>query len=73
MTKKFPDAFVRNPDGSWFCRMPAELTGPNGPATTTPGVSYRRGKLLNGYDIAAWLDQWDATGEAPLNIQVLNF
>ena len=68
---KFPDGFVRNPDGSWFCRSPRHIVGPNGPVTTTPGVTYRRGVPLNGYDIGAWLDDWERTRQLPLNIQFL--
>jgi len=67
----FTDAFIRDADGSWLCRRPAHFLGPNGPATATPGVAYRRGKLLNGYDIAAFLDEWAQTGEPPVNIQLL--
>ena len=39
--------------------------------TTTPGVTYRRGTPLNGYDIGAWLDEWERTKQLPLNIQFL--
>lgn len=69
--KNFSDAFVRDADGSWLCRRPAHLIGPNGPATTTPGVSYRRGKLVNGYDIARLLDEWMDTGQVPVHVQFL--
>jgi len=68
---KFPDGFVRNPDGSWFCRSPRHFIGPSGPMTTTPGVTYRRGAPLNGYDVGAWLDDWERTRQLPLNIQFL--
>lgn len=64
--KKFADAFVRNADGSWFCRAPAEFIAPNGVRMgVTPGATYRAGKPLNGIDIAKWLDDWDAHGAKP--------
>lgn len=33
--------------------------GHKGPMTLTPGVTYRRGKLVQGYDVAQWLDDWN--------------
>ena len=68
---RFAACFVRNPDGSWFCRAPAHLVGPTGPVSTTPGTSFRRGKTLNGYDLAAILDEWADHRRPPVNIQVV--
>lgn len=67
--QKFVDAFVRNQDGSWFCRAPAHLIGANGPFTATPGVTYRRGRPINGYDIALWLDIWSEQRIAPIGVE----
>jgi len=71
MIEKFTRAFVRNPDGSWFCREPVVILGPNGQWTTTPGVTYRRGKAVQGYDVAQWLDDWHNHQAAPLGIEFL--
>jgi hypothetical protein len=71
MIEKFARAFVRNNDGSWFCREPVHLVGPNGPMTTTPGVTYRRGKLSQGYDLAMWLDEWHDHQTAPIGVHFL--
>ncbi len=67
--ERFASAFVRNPDGSWFCRRAVHFVGAQGPLTTTPGVSYRKGKPLMGYDIAQWLDEWRHHQVAPIGIQ----
>jgi hypothetical protein len=67
--EKFAEAFVRNPDGSWFCRAPVHFTGPQGPLTTTPGATYRRGHPLNGYDIARMLDDWYNARVPPIGIR----
>ena len=69
--QKFADAFVRNPDGSWFCRAPVHFVGPSGPFTATPGATYRRGRTMSGYDIAAWLDGWHEQKREPLGIVFL--
>jgi hypothetical protein len=66
--QKFVEAFVQNPDGSWFCRASVQFVGPSGPFTTTPGATYRRGQAINGYDIAAWLDDWQKHKRAPLGV-----
>jgi hypothetical protein len=68
--RKFADAFVRNADGSWFCRAPAEFVAPNGVRTSvTPGATYRLGKPLNGVDVAKWLDEWDTHGVKPPGVE----
>jgi hypothetical protein len=69
--ENFAKAFVRNPDGTWFCRAPVQFIGAHGPATTTPGVTYRRGGGVYGYDIAQWLDDWERHGKGPIHIQFL--
>ena len=68
MIDKLVRAFVRNPDGSWFCREPVVIVGASGAFTTTPGVTYRKGKLVQGYDIARWLEDWHAHGVAPMDV-----
>ena len=68
---KFAEAFVRNPDGSWFCRAVRHILGPNGPLTITPGVTYRAGKPVNGYDIGQWLADWHDHQLEPIHIQFL--
>lgn len=70
--QKFADAFVRNEDRSWFCRAPVQFMLPSGDVVTvTPGVTYRRGKLFHGVDIARWLDEWTTQGVRPLEVHFL--
>jgi hypothetical protein len=70
--QKFAEAFVRNPDGSWFCRARAEFVAPDGERmNVTPGASYRRGKLYSGQDIARWLDDWNAHRAVPPGVVFL--
>lgn len=57
---------MRNEDGTWFCRAPAQFIADGGSlVTVTPGVTYRRGKRFNGVDIAQWLDDWRERGARP--------
>ena len=70
--QKFADAFVRNADGSWFCRAPAEFVAHSGVRmSVTPGATYRRGRPFNGMEIARWLDDWDAHGTQPPGVEFL--
>ena len=62
---------MRNPDGSWFCREPVHIVGHHGPMTTTPGVIYRRGKTVQGYDVARWLDDWHGMRLQPIGVRFL--
>ena len=72
MLEKFARAFVREKPGSWFCREGVQVVGWHGPASTTPGVSYVRGKkLLGPYDVAEWLDTIAETGKGPVGIDFL--
>jgi hypothetical protein len=67
--QRFADAFVRNADGSWFCRATVDFIAPNGErASVTPGVTYRPGKLVMGFDIATWLDDWADHRKAPAGV-----
>jgi len=68
--QKFTQAFVRNPDGSWFCRA-VHIIGPQGPMTMTPGITYRKGKPIQGYDVASWLDRWNDHQVEPVGVQFL--
>ncbi len=67
----FADAFVRNEDGSWLCRRAVHFVGPQGPMSAAPGVTYRRGQVLRGYDIAQWLDDWRDRKVRPVGIRFL--
>jgi hypothetical protein len=49
----------------------AHLLGPQGPLTVTPGVTYRKGRPVQGYDIAQWLDDWNNHRAVPVGIQFL--
>lgn len=66
--EKIKEAFARVGQGEWFCRAPVTFVGPMGKVEVTPGVSYRKGRLLSGLDVADVLDTWHATGRLPPNI-----
>lgn len=62
------DCFVRIKEGEWFCRAPCSFDGPTGLVTVTSGVVHRRGRLRDGLDLAALLEDWHATGQTPPNV-----
>ena len=70
MIEKFARGFIKDRDG-WLCTQPTHFVGPQGPFTTTPGVRYQRGKLNQGYDIAAWLDDWHNEKREPIGVAFL--
>jgi hypothetical protein len=66
--ERLPHAFARIRDGEWFCVAPLAFETPLGRVATTPGVTYRRGKKISGFDIAEALDVWRDTGQLPAKI-----
>ena len=55
----FSKSFLRLEPGVWLCKEPASLQAADGRRVqVTPGVTYRRGKSLDGIDIAKWLDEY---------------
>lgn len=65
-----PQGFTRVREGEWFCTAPTTFHTLSGPVTTTPGVTYRRGRTISGMDVAAALDACFATGKLPPNVSV---
>jgi hypothetical protein len=63
-----PQGFTRVREGEWFCTAPATFNTPAGVVTTTPGVTYRKGRTISGLDVADALDSWHATGKLPPNV-----
>lgn len=52
------DAFKKNPDGSWSAVKPITITSPTGEAEQIgPGMSFTKGVLFMGIDLAALLDE----------------
>jgi hypothetical protein len=68
--RRLPEAFSRIIEGEWFCVAPIVFQTPGGEVGTTPGVTYRRGKPVLGFDVAEALDTWRATGQLPPNVSV---
>jgi hypothetical protein len=68
--EKLKEAFARVAQGEWFCRAPVTFNGPAGRVEVTPGVSYRKGRLVSGLDVADVLDVWHATGKLPPSVSV---
>ena len=56
--ENFSRAFVKLPDGGWFCKEVATLESQSGSIRITPGTTWKRGKLFMGVDIAQWLDDY---------------
>jgi hypothetical protein len=57
--ESFAKCFARNPDGSWRCIAPVScITAEGATLACTPGTTYRRGHLVQGVDVAAWLHNW---------------
>ena len=67
-----PQGFTRVREGEWFCTAPATFNTPTGLVTTTPGVTYRRGRTISGLDVADALETWHATGRLPPNVSLGN-
>ena len=65
-----PPGFTRVREGEWFCTAPATFHTPVGVVTTTPGVTYRSGRIVFGFDVASALDTCLATGSLPPNVSV---
>jgi len=57
-------------EGEWLCRAPVTIHGPQGAIQATPGVVYRKGRLVQGFDLAAFLDAVHLAGELPPNVRV---
>lgn len=52
------DAFKKKPDGSWTCIKPVTTTNPSGVGVSlSPSVTFKRGILFAGLDMAKWLDE----------------
>ena len=56
-TQDICSAFRRNPDGSWTSIGSVSIKGPSGQVQVGTGMTFNRGVLFLGLDIAAWLDQ----------------
>jgi hypothetical protein len=51
-------AFRKNLDGSWTCLRTIDFSIPGlGELQPISGVTFKRGELFRGFDIAAWLDR----------------
>ena len=70
MKQRLVDGFVRVKEGEWLCRAPVTIHGPQGAISATPGIVYRKGRLVRGFAVAAFLDAVQATGELPPNVRV---
>ena len=50
-------AFNKNPDGSWTSIQNADIDAPIGTIRIPPKMTFRKGRTLNGIDVATLLDQ----------------
>ncbi len=50
-------SFRKNADGSWTSIGSVTINGPNGSIQIGPGMTFQRGVLFMGLDLAAWLDE----------------
>ena len=51
------DSFRRNPNGSWTSVAAVTIQGPAGQVQIGPGMTFTRGVIFMGLDLAAWLDE----------------
>ena len=49
--------FVRDGDGCWRCIAPAELQVAAGRIQVAPGMTFTRGTMFMGLDLASLLDE----------------
>ena len=52
-----PKAFSKNSDGSWTCVQVTDIYAPIGAIRINPGMTFRKGRMFCGIDVAALLDQ----------------
>ena len=57
MTNDLCSAFRKNPDGSWTSVRSVAINSPTGNIQIGTGVTFTRGVLWSGIDLAAYLDQ----------------
>jgi hypothetical protein len=55
--KYFLHAFRRRADGSWLSIATTWLDGPHGRIQVDRGSVFTRGTAVDGFDVAAWLDE----------------
>jgi len=53
----FVNRFRREPAGSWTCKQPIKISGPDGPLFITQGQCFSPGFLFLGIDLARELDR----------------
>lgn len=55
----FSKGFLRLGAGKWLCKEMVTIRSGDGRLLqVTPGVTYVRGKSVNGVDVAQWLDDF---------------
>ena len=62
---------VRCEDGAWLCRAIVKVVTSQGPLTMAPGVIYRKGRPIQGCDVARWLDDRNDSRIEPVAVQFL--
>jgi hypothetical protein len=59
-------AFLRLAPGRWLCKASVTIESSEGRRVqVTPGVTYLRGRPLDGVDVAGWLDEYYEAGTRP--------
>jgi hypothetical protein len=62
----FSKAFLRLDVGRWLCRQKVTIQSGDGHRLeVTPGVTYTRGKRVDGVDVAQWLDDFHEKRSRP--------
>jgi len=62
----FSKAFLRLGAGKWLCKEMVTLQAADGrQIQVTPGVTYTRGKQVDGIDVAQWLDEYHERNKPP--------
>jgi len=50
-------AFQKHSDGSWSSISSTTIQGPNGSVQINPGLTFRKGVVFMGIELATWLDE----------------
>jgi len=62
--------FQRNPNGTWTCVVLTKIPGYAAVIDINPGITFRKGQLVNGLSLVDWLDKncTERASSAPVDL-----